>query len=109
METARTMRRWVVGLGPLLPCLALASWFAGSAEASIQSTDGAVPQSILVLDSQPEDPVGHGIEVTFTTSDGDFFGATSSDTRAAILFRSTDLSHVWNLKFEAPRYVSLVS
>jgi hypothetical protein len=86
----RTMPRLILSLFVLLPIA-----FA------------ATPQTFLLLNSQPGDYVGDGIQQTFTPSDGTFSFTAINNGAVQMIFHNADYSQDWVAQFEAPTGLTL--
>jgi hypothetical protein len=78
---ARLLRFSVVLILTLVPLIALAA-----------------PQTVLILNSQPGDYIGQGLQQTFTPADGSFT-VTSSDRGIQVSFNNANFSQYWYLGF----------
>jgi hypothetical protein len=63
--------------------------------------------TLLVLESEPGDSVGGGVNQTFTLADGTFNAIRNFDGGVNVSFSSPDFSHWWYLDFAAPGKVPL--
>jgi hypothetical protein len=81
---SRLLRLVFVGILTLLPCLAHAG------------------QTILILNSQPGDYIGQGLQQRYTSADGLFTVTANYSNGVAVSFHTPDYSHWWNLDFGPP-------
>ena len=89
---ARLLRFSVVLMLTLVPSIALAA-----------------PQTVLILNSQPGDWVGAGLQQTFTQADGQFTALTIANGGIQVGFHTPDYSHFWYVTFGAANSRKLVT
>jgi len=69
----------------------------------------AAGQTILILNSQPGDWVGAGLQQTFTAADGPFTVTSTGTGGLQVSFHTPDYSHFWYVMFGPPNLRKLAT
>ena len=69
----------------------------------------AMPQTLILLNSQPGDYIGQGLQQTFTPADGTLTASALANGGVQVSFHNSDFSQFWFLNFGPPSPQKIVA